>query len=120
DEQAARRVVLAGGGNIGLYVASMLEERGSHTKVKIVEATRTRAVAVADQLKRTIVIHGSALNGDILKEADVEEAETFVALTNEDEVNILACVMAKRLGCRRSMALINNRTYPIFTRTLGV
>jgi trk system potassium uptake protein TrkA len=77
-------------------------------------------VTIADQLKRTVVLHGSALDQDILREADVQEADTLVGLTNEDEVNILACVMAKRLGCRRNMALINNRSYPSFTRTLGI
>jgi trk system potassium uptake protein TrkA len=112
--------VIAGGGNIGLYVAQTLESRGTKARVKIIEASRERAMAVADQLKRTVVLHGSALDQDILREADIEEADTLVAITNEDEVNVLACVMAKRLGCRRSMALINNRSYPAFTRTLGI
>ncbi len=120
DEQVAHRVVIAGGGNIGLYVAQTLEARGAKARVKIIEATRDRAVTIADQLKRTVVLHGSALDQDILREADVQEADTLVALTNEDEVNILACVMAKRLGCRRNMALINNRSYPSFTRSLGI
>ncbi len=120
DEQEAHRVVIAGGGNIGLFVAATLEARGSKAKVKIVESTRDRAIAIADQLKRTVVLHGSALDQDILREADVHEADTIVAVTNDDEVNILTCVMAKRLGCRRSMALINNRSYPSFTRTLGI
>jgi trk system potassium uptake protein TrkA len=120
DEQEAHRVVIAGGGNIGLFVAATLEARGSRAKVKIVESTRDRAVAIAEQLKRTVVLHGNALDQDILREADVHEADTLVAVTNDDEVNILACVMAKRLGCRRTMALINNRSYPTFTRTLGI
>jgi trk system potassium uptake protein TrkA len=120
DEQEAHRVVLAGGGNIGLFVAATLEARGSRAKVKIIESTRDRAVVIAEQLKRTVVLHGSALDQDIQREADVHEADTLVAVTNDDEVNILACVMAKRLGCRRTMALINNRSYPTFTRTLGI
>jgi trk system potassium uptake protein TrkA len=113
-------VVIAGGGNIGLFVAATLEARGSRAKVKIVESMRDRAVVIAEQLKRTVVLHGNALDQDILREADVHEADTLVAVTNDDEVNILACVMAKRLGCRRTMALINNRSYPTFTRTLGI
>lgn len=120
DEQEAHRVVIAGGGNIGLFVAATLEARGSRAKVKIVESMRDRAVVIAEQLKRTVVLHGNALDQDILREADVHEADTLVAVTNDDEVNILACVMAKRLGCRRTMALINNRSYPTFTRTLGI
>ena len=120
DEQEAHRVVIAGGGNIGLFVAATLEARGSRAKVKVVESMRDRAVVIAEQLKRTVVLHGNALDQDILREADVHEADTLVAVTNDDEVNILACVMAKRLGCRRTMALINNRSYPTFTRTLGI
>jgi trk system potassium uptake protein TrkA len=120
EEQEATRVLIAGAGNIGLYVAQALEARGARVRVKIIEANRERAVGVADLLKRSVVLHGSALDRDILREADIEDADILIALTNEDEVNILACVMAKRLGARRSMALINSRTYPDFTRTLGI
>jgi trk system potassium uptake protein TrkA len=120
EEQEATRVLIAGGGNIGLYVAQALEARGARVRVKLIEANRDRAVGVADLLKRSVVLHGSALDREILHEADIEDADTLVALTNEDEVNIIACVMAKRLGARRTMALINSRTYPDFTRTLGI
>jgi len=120
EEQVANRVIVAGGGNIGLFVASQLEARGAAARVKIIEANRERAIAIADQLKRTVVLNGSALDQDILTEADVQDADTMVALSNEDEVNIIACVMAKRLGCRSNMALINNRAYPAFTDMLGI
>jgi len=120
EEQEATRVVIAGGGNIGFYVAQALEARSARVRIKIVEASRERAISIADLLKRSVVLHGSALDRDILHEADVEDADTLVALTNEDEVNILACVMAKRLGARRTMALINSRNYPDITRTLGI
>jgi len=120
EEQVAHRVVIAGGGNIGLFVAATLEARGTAAKVKIIEATRERAIAIADQLKRTVVLHGNALDQEILREADIKDTDTMVALTNSDEVNIISCVMAKRLGCRSSMALLNNRTYPAFTDTLGI
>jgi len=112
EEKQASRVIIAGGGNIGLFVASELEERGSRARAKIVEASRDRAVAIADDLSRTVVLHGSALDEDILREADVERADTMVALTNDDQVNILSSVMAKRLGCQRALALINNATMP--------
>jgi len=120
DEQEAQRVVIAGGGNIGLFVANALEAQGSKSRVKIIEADRDRAVAIADQLKRTVVLNGSALDREILHEADVEDADTLVSLTNDDQVNILACVMAKQLGCRRNMALVNSPAYQSFTRTLGI
>jgi trk/ktr system potassium uptake protein len=120
EEPEAHRVVIAGGGNIGLYVASSLEARGSRAKVKIIEASRERAIDIADRLKRTVVLNGDALDQEILLEADVQDADTLVALTNDDEVNILACVMAKRLGAASNMALINNRSYPAFAGTLGI
>ncbi len=120
EEQVANRVVIAGGGNIGLYVASTLEARAAAAKVKIVESSRARAIAIADQLKRTVVLHGSALDQDILAEADIADSDAMVSLTNDDEVNIISCVMAKRLGCRSNMALINNRSYTTFTDMLGI
>jgi len=120
EEPEAHRVVIAGGGNIGLYVASSLEARGSRAKVKIIEASRERAIDIADRLKRAVVLNGDALDQEILQEADIQDADTLVALTNDDEVNILACVMAKRLGAASNMALINNRSYPAFAGTLGI
>ncbi len=120
EEQVANRVVIAGGGNIGLYVARTLESRNSSARIKIIENSRDRAIAIADELRRTVVLHGNALDRDILREAGVPDADTLVALSNDDEVNIIACVMAKRLGCRRNMALINNRSYPEFTDVLGI
>ena len=120
EEPEAARVVIAGGGNIGHYVAHTLEKRHSRTKVKVIEASRERAVGIADQLRRTVVLHGSALDQEILHEADIADTETMVALTNNDEVNVLSCVMAKRLGCRRSLALINDTNYATLTGTLGI
>lgn len=120
EEQEAHRVVIAGGGNIGLYVARSLEARGSRTRIKIIEASRERAIRIADQLRRTVVLHGNSLDQEILREADIQDADTMVALTNDDEVNVLTCVMAKRLGCRSSMALLNNRSYPALTGALGI
>lgn len=120
EEQEATRMVIAGGGNIGLYVARALEQRQSRTRVKIIESTRERAVAVADELRRTVVLHGSALDQKVLLEADVQSADLMVALTNDDQVNILSSVMAKRLGCKSNLVLINSPTYHEFTRTLGI
>jgi trk system potassium uptake protein TrkA len=120
EEQEATRIVIAGGGNIGLYVARTMEARGSRTKVKIIESTRDRAVAIADELRRTVVLHGSALDQKLLLEADIEHAELMVALTNDDQVNILSSVMAKRLGCKANLTLLNNPTYHDFTHTLGI
>jgi trk system potassium uptake protein len=120
DEQAATRIVIAGGGNIGLYVARAIENRQSRTRVKIVEHSRWRAVNIADELRRTVVLHGSALDQRLLMEADIQEADLMVALTNDDQVNILSSVMAKQLGCRSNLTLINNPTYHDFVGMLGI
>lgn len=120
EEAEAQRIVIAGGGNIGLYVANHLEKRLSSAKVKVLEVNRQRAIKIAETLERTVVLHGSALDEEIQKEADIEKADAMLALTNDDEANILSCVMAKRLGVESSLCLINNPRYRTFTRSLGL
>lgn len=119
-ERGARRIIIVGGGNIGLFVAKELERRQTGAKVKLIEASKERAEAAADQLARTVVLHGDGLDQALLREAGVAEAETLVAVTNDDEVNILASVLGKRAGCRRSLALVNNQSYGPLLRSLGV
>lgn len=120
EETQARRIVFAGGGNIGNYVATQLEAEGSKANLKIIESSRSRAEQIANKLMRTIVLHGSALDQQILQEADIQDADLMVALTNDDQVNVLSSVMAKRLGCKSTMALINDLGYQSFTGTLGI
>ncbi len=120
QERQARRIVIAGGGNIGNYVATKLEERQSRTKVKIIEADRKRAIKIADHVNRTVILHGDALDPEIMREAGMAEAETFVALTNQDQVNILACIMAKRAGCARTLSLVSNSDFSTMIRSVGI
>lgn len=120
EEQEATRIVIAGGGNIGLFVARTIEQRQSRTRVKIIEANRDRAVLIADQLRRTVVLHGSAFDQKMLLEADIPEADLMVAVTNNDQVNILSSVMAKRLGCKSSLSLINKPALQDIARTVGI
>ncbi|MEL6288176.1 MAG: Trk system potassium transporter TrkA [Pseudomonadota bacterium] len=120
EEQQARRIVIAGGGNIGLYVARAIERTNASVRVKVIEGNRDRAVAIAEELNRTIVLHGDALNEELLREADVNQADTIVALTNDDQVNILACVLARQLGCERNLCLVNSVGYNNVVRSLGI
>ncbi len=120
EEQEAARIVIAGGGNIGLYVARAMEARQTRTNVKLIERDRERAVAIADELRKTVVLHGSALDQKLLMEADIAHADLMVSLTNDDQVNLLASVMAKQLGCKSNLSLINNPAYRDFTRALGI
>ena len=120
EEKEARRVVILGGGNIARNVAKSLEDEHSGVNVKIVELDKATAETAADSLSRTVVIHGDALDQDILKEAGVAEAETVVAITNKDQVNILSCVLSRKMGADRTLALINNHEYSGLSASLGI
>ncbi len=121
EESLARKVVIAGGGNIGFYVARALETRATAVRAKVIEANRARAIEISEALSRTVVLHGSALSEDILREAEVQSADTMVTLTNDDQVNILASMLATHLGCKRSLSLINNSTgYTSMVRSFGI
>ncbi|VVT19324.1 Trk system potassium transporter TrkA [Rhizobium sp. EC-SD404] len=120
EEPEAIRIVIAGGGNVGYFVAKAIEERQPSIKVKIIEHDRSRAIAIADQLRRAVVLNGSSLDQSILTEADIHDADLIVSLTNDDQVNILTSVMAKRLGCKASLALINEPSFQEFTKPMGI
>ncbi len=120
DEQEAGRIVIAGGGNIGQYVARTIEKMQPRTRIKIIESDRERAVAISERLKSTIVLHGSALDQAILQQADIQEADLMVTLTNNDQINILGAAMAKRMGCRSTMALINNPGFLELATGVGI
>ena len=115
----ARRVIIVGGGNVGLFVAKGLEKLGA-MKIRIIERDRTRAEFIAEELERTIVLQGDGLDRGILREAGAAEAETVVAVTDNDQVNILASVVAKREGARRAMALINDQDYGPISEAVGI
>ncbi|GAA5524608.1 Trk system potassium uptake protein TrkA [Microbulbifer aestuariivivens] len=107
-EQGYKRVIIAGGGNIGLRLAHRLEARYS---VKIIERSHDRCIHLSEELSNSIVLHGSASDQDLLLEENIEDTDVFLALTNDDEANIMSSLLAKRLGARKVMALINNRAY---------
>jgi trk system potassium uptake protein TrkA len=120
EEPEARRIVIFGGGNIGLFLAQQIEALPSGVTAKVIENDRERAEEIAKLLKNTVVLHGDALDSDILEEASVGSAETVVAVTNVDETNILAGLLAKRQGCQRVMSLVNKTDYSGLMSTLGV
>ncbi|MEI8143907.1 MAG: Trk system potassium transporter TrkA [Alphaproteobacteria bacterium] len=120
DEVPGQRVIIAGGGNIGLYVARQIEARNPKARLRVIESARDRAEEVAASLKNAIVIHGSALDAAILTEADITQADTLLAVTNDDQINLLAGIMGKRLGAQRVVSLINNPSWPPITRGLGI
>lgn len=120
EETRARRIVIAGGGNIGLYIAKQLEQGEPNIRVKLIELSRTRAMQIAETLERTVVLHGSALSEDVLREAEIAAADTLIAVTNDDQVNLLTSALAKQLGCGSNLALINSTNYAGMVRSLGI
>lgn len=107
-EVAYKRITIAGGGNIGLRLGRMLENRYN---VRIIEFNKMRCISLSEQLDRAIVIQGSASDKDLLLEESIEDTDVFLALTNDDEANIMSSMLAKRLGARKVMTLINNPAY---------
>jgi trk system potassium uptake protein TrkA len=104
-----KRIILAGGGNIGNRLARLLED--SRYQVKIIEKDYDRAAKLAERLDNTIVLEGDAADEDLLMEENIENTDVFIAVTNDDEANILSSMLAKRLGAKRVMSLINRPSY---------
>jgi trk system potassium uptake protein TrkA len=107
-EQTYKRLIFAGGGNIGTRLAKALERS---YRTKVIERDLTRCKRIAEVLEKTIVLHGDAADEDLLLEENVENTDVFCAVTNDDEANILSAMLAKRLGARKVMALINRPAY---------
>jgi trk system potassium uptake protein TrkA len=107
-DDPVRRVVIAGGGGIGLRLASALE---STNQVKVIERNFQRAREISERLNRAIVLHGDAADEDLLLEENIDSADVFVSVTDAEEANILSAMLAKRLGAHKVMALINKPAY---------
>jgi trk system potassium uptake protein TrkA len=120
EEKEARRFIIVGGGNIGLFLARELEEHYPDVNLKIIEIDADRARFAADSLSRSVVLNGDALDREVLEEANVAATETIVTVSNDDEVNILSALLAKRYGAQRAMALINNMSYGPLVGSLGI
>ena len=115
----ARRVVIVGAGNIGVFLAREIEKL-SGVRVRIVEADKARAERAAGLLQRTVVLHGDGLDPTLLREAGVTDSELLVALTNDDKVNVLSAALGKKEGVASTLALINDPTYRALKRAFGV
>jgi len=107
-DRAYKRIIIAGGGNIGLRLATKLE---NHYSVKIIEYNIQRANFLSEHLASTIVLHGSASDQDLLQEENIEDTDVFLAVTNSDEANIMSSLLAKRMGAKKVLTLISNPAY---------
>jgi len=121
EEKIAKKILIIGGGNIGFNLAKNLESDSEEVRVKIIEKDKIRAEFIANQLNNTIVINGDGLDEDVLKEANLEEAETVLSLTNDDEDNIMLSVLAeKNSPNKRTIALVNKQNYSLLQTSLKI
>ena len=103
-----KRLIIAGGGNIGLRLAQTIEQR---YKVKIIESDAKRCAYLSEHLDKAMVLHGEASHPELLLEENIEDTDLFVAVSNDDEDNIMSSLLAKRLGAKKVMTVINNAAY---------
>jgi len=108
EDSPVRRVVIAGGGNIGFRLAKALEKEN---QVKLIERDTRRARKISELLENTIVLNGDAADEELLIEENIDSTDVFASLTNSEEANILSAMLAKRLGAQKVMALINKPSY---------
>ncbi len=119
-EKKAHHITIMGGGNIGLYLTEMLQKDSRKTQLKILEHNEARARFLSEYLRDVIVIQGDALQQEIMMEANIAQTETLIAITNDDETNIIGSLMAKHMGCERAMTLINKTDYSPLIMPLGI
>ncbi|MDZ4322664.1 MAG: NAD-binding protein, partial [Alphaproteobacteria bacterium] len=120
NEVRSQRLLILGGGNVGLCLAEEIETNHPDISLMLVENDKERAIYVANQLSRTIVLRGDALDREILREANAKIANKVVAVTSDDKVNILSSLLAKRMGAEQTMALINSSSYSSLITSLGI
>ncbi len=126
-EKVSKKILIVGGGNIGFNLAKNIEETLDAARVKIVEKDKERAEFLASELNNTIVINGNGLDEEVLAEANLEEAETVLALTNDDEDNLMVGVLVekfakdeKEIEDKRTMALVNKPNYSLLKDSLKI
>ena len=127
EEKISKKILIIGGGNIGFNLAKNLEESLDSVRVKIVEKNKERAEYLANNLNNTIIINGDGLDEEALAEANLGEAETVLALTNDDEDNLMVSILVekfakdqKEIDDKRTMALINKPNYSLLQSSLKI
>jgi trk system potassium uptake protein TrkA len=114
------RVLIIGGGNVGLTVARALEKSASRVRLRVIEKARDKAERAADALERTIVLHGDGLDVELLREAAVDRVDAVLCVTDDDKTNLLASVRAKTAGAKLAIALVNDPTMVPLMAPLGI
>lgn len=120
QEPEARRILIVGGGKIGLKLAEEVRRLHPEMAIRLIEANREKAAYAAERLKDVVVIHGSGLSSEILEEGNINQTEAIITVTNHDETNVLISLLAKKHGCERAITIINNNEYMALVPALGV
>lgn len=120
EESEARRIVIMGGGNIGASLATLVEEKNPGVRLKIIERNHERAKKLSSEYENIVVLEGDGLSRELLEEANISRTETFIAVTNDDEANILGSLLSQQYGCERAITLINKSDYVPLVQNLGI
>ena len=121
NEKISNKILIIGGGNIGFNLAKNIEQTFEDARVKIIEKDKNRAELIANELNNSIVINGNGLDEDVLNEANLEDVETVLALTNDDEDNLMVSVLVEKFSKdKRTMALINKPNYSLLQSSLKI
>ena len=121
NEKISKKFLIIGGGNIGFNLAKNLENSHESARIKIIEKNKQRAEYIANELNNSLVINGNGLEEDVLKEANIDDSETVLALTNDDEDNLMVSVLVEKFSKdKRTMALINKPNYSILQSSLKI
>ena len=121
EEKISTKILIIGGGNIGFNLAKNIEQSLESARIKIIEKDKSRAEFIANELNNSIVINGNGLDEDVLSEANLEEIETVLALTNDDEDNLMVSVLVEKFSKdKRTMALINKPNYSLLQTSLKI
>ena len=121
NEKISNKILIIGGGNVGFNLAKNIEQSFEDARIKIIEKDKNRAEFIANELNNTIVINGNGLDEDILSEVNLEDVETVLALTNDDEDNLMVSVIVEKFSKdKRTMALINKPNYSLLKSSLKI
>ena len=120
EEKEASKIRIVGGGRVGSYLALKLEKDQHANNIKIIERDQLRANKIAEKFEHTLVINGDALDQDILREVNISSSDAIIAVSNDDEVNILSALLAKKFGCKKAVSLVNSISFAPLFSSLGI
>lgn len=120
EEPEAQRIIIMGGGHIGVNLGKYIKKYLSDISVSMIEVDKENALAASEALPQMMVLEGDGLNNEILEESGIRDVDAFVTVTNDDEANILGCLLAQQMGCKRTIGLVNKNVYGSLVSKLGI